>query len=189
MRDAASKPVAMVGLPGGGKSTIGRQLARRLACPFVDTDAVIEEQIGCSIRQYFDQAGEVAFRDVEANVIDRLTLSDRTVIATGGGAVLREENRRKLRERCTVIYLRSTPEELYRRLRNDTHRPLLQVDDPLAKLRQLHAERHPFYDQIAHFRVDTGRTSAATVVNTIVMQLDMTWLANPAPPPDEPASS
>ena len=179
----------MVGLPGGGKSTIGRQLARRLGWQFVDTDAVIERHIGCSIREYFEQAGEAGFRDVEASVIDDLTLSGAAVIATGGGAVLREQNRRVLRDRCTVIYLRSTPEELYRRLRNDTHRPLLQVDDPLAKLRQLHAERHPFYDEIAHFRVDTGRTSAATVVNTIVMQLDMTWLASPAPSPDGPASS
>ncbi len=179
----------MVGLPGGGKSTIGRQLARRLGWQFVDTDAVIEQQIGCSIRQYFDQVGEARFRDVEENVIDGLTLSGEAVIATGGGAVLREQNRRALKERCTVIYLRSTPEELYRRLRNDTQRPLLQVDDPLAKLRQLHAERHPLYDVVAHFRVDTGRTSAAAVVNTIVMQLDMTNLAHPLPPQAGPTSS
>lgn len=185
----ARKPIAMVGLPGGGKSTIGRQLARRLGWQFVDTDTVIEKQIGCSIRQYFDQFGEAAFRDVESNVIDCLTLSGGAVIATGGGAVLREQNRGALRERCTVIYLRSTPEELYRRLRNDAHRPLLQVEDPLAKLHQLHAERHLLYDEIAHYRVDTGRASAATVVNTIVMQLDMTSLAHPALPPAGSASS
>lgn len=173
------KPIAMVGLPGGGKSTIGRQLARRLAWPFVDADAVIEQQLGCSIRQYFDQAGEAAFRDVESDVIDRLTLRAEVVIATGGGAVLREGNRRLLQQRCTVIYLRSTPEELFRRLRNDTQRPLLQVANPLAKLRQLHAERHPLYDEIAHYRVDTGRTSAATVVNTIVMELRTFLLARP----------
>jgi len=178
----------MVGLPGGGKSTIGRQLARRLRWEFVDTDAAIEKQIGCSIRQYFEQAGESAFRDVESKVIDALTRMSNAVLATGGGAVLREQNRRTLKERCTVVYLRSSPEELFRRLRNDTQRPLLQVDDPLAKLRQLHAERHPLYDEVAHFRVDTGRTSVATVVNTIVMQLDMAQLAHPLPPtgPDLP---
>ena len=95
------------------------------------------------------------------------------MLATGGGAWRRPANRQRLKARTTVIYLRSTPEELYRRLRHDTQRPLLQVADPLAKLRELYEQRHPFYEEAAHYTVDTGRPSVATLVNMIVMQLEL----------------
>ena len=101
--------IALVGLPGSGKSTIGRQLARRLGEAFVDSDHVIEKQLGCSIREYFEREGEERFRDVEESVIDDLTLSHEGVLATGGGAVLREANRVHLRTRAQVVYLRSSP--------------------------------------------------------------------------------
>lgn len=167
--------VALVGLPGGGKSTVGRQLAKRLGVRFLDADAVLEERIHMSIRAYFEQFGETSFRDREEAVIDELTqgLAEPLVLATGGGALLRPVNRQRLRERTTVIYLRSTPEELFRRLRHDTQRPLLQVADPLAKLRELYDIRHPLYEEVAHFCVDTGRPSVATLVNMILMQLDL----------------
>lgn len=167
-----------MGLPGGGKSTVGRQLARRLGARFLDADVVLEERIGMPIRAYFEQHGEAAFRDLEEQVIDELTreAGESLVLATGGGSVLRPANRAHLHERTTVIYLRSTPEELYRRLRHDTQRPLLQVADPLAKLRELYDQRHPLYDEVAHYRVDTGRPSVATLVNMIMMQLDMAGL-------------
>jgi len=171
--------VALVGLPGGGKSTVGRQLARRLGVRFVDADAVLEARIGMPIRQYFEQFGEAAFRDHEEAVIDELTAEGAgasMVLATGGGALLRPANRRCLHERTTVIYLRSTPEELYRRLRHDTQRPLLQVADPLAKLRELYEVRHPLYEEAAHFCVDTGRPTVSTLVNMIMMQLDVAGL-------------
>ncbi|HYR25067.1 MAG TPA: shikimate kinase, partial [Aquabacterium sp.] len=125
---------------------------------------------------------EAAFRDLEESVIDELTQADDGVLvmATGGGAVLRPANRQRLHERTTVIYLRSSPEELFRRLRHDTQRPLLQVADPLAKLRELFEQRHPLYEEVAHYSVDTGRPSVATLVNMIMMQLDMAGLLPPS---------
>ncbi len=167
-------PIALIGMPGGGKSTVGRQLARRLDWPFVDSDALIEHRLGESIRAFFDREGEGRFRDIEQATIAELTESDGgMVLATGGGACLREANRRALHDRCTVVYLRSTPEELYRRLRHDTHRPLLQVADPMAKLRELFAQRDPLYRECSHFVVETGRPSVHTLVNMILMQLEL----------------
>lgn len=173
--------IALVGLPGSGKSTVGRHLARRLQLPFADSDQVIEARLGCSIRQYFEQEGEERFRDLEADVIDALTRDPRRgVLSTGGGSVLRPENRSHLRDRSRVIYLKSSPEELFRRLRHDRNRPLLRVDDPLARLRDLHAIRDPLYREIAHFTIETGRPSVAMLVNMIVMQIELDG-APPAP--------
>lgn len=171
---------SLIGLPGSGKSTVGRQLARRLALPFVDSDHVIEQRLGCPIRQYFEREGESAFRDVEEAVIDELSLAERGVLSTGGGAVLREANRRHLRERGLVVYLKSSPDDLFRRLRHDRNRPLLQVADPLARLRDLHAIRDPLYRETAHFAIETGRPSVATLVNMIVMQLELAGAWPPA---------
>jgi shikimate kinase len=165
--------LSLIGLPGSGKSTVGRNLARRLALPFVDSDHVIEQRLGCPIRQYFEREGEAAFRDVEEAVIDELSLAQTGILATGGGAVLREANRRHLRERGLVVYLKSSPDELFRRLRHDRNRPLLQVADPLARLRDLYAIRDPLYRETAHFSIETGRPSVATLVNMIVMQLEL----------------
>lgn len=171
---------SLIGLPGSGKSTVGRQLARRLQLPFVDSDHVIEERLGCPIRQYFEREGEESFRDVEAQVIDDLTQADQGVLSTGGGAVLRLENRIHLRERGKVVYLKSTPDELFRRLRHDRNRPLLQVADPLGRLRDLYVIRDPLYRETAHFAIETGRPSVATLVNMIVMQLELAGVWPPA---------
>ncbi|MBH2020059.1 shikimate kinase [Polaromonas sp.] len=165
--------IALIGLPGSGKSTVGRQLARRLQLPFLDSDHVIEERLGCSIRDYFEREGEASFRDVEEAVIDELTGMARGVLSTGGGSVLRPANRQRLRERGHVVYLRSSPEELFRRLRHDVNRPLLQVPDPLGRLRDLYAQRDPLYRETAHFIIETGRPSVATLVNMITMQLEL----------------
>jgi len=186
-----SQLISLIGLPGGGKSTVGRQLARRLNARFVDSDAVLEERIGMPIRSYFEQYGEAAFRDIEEAVIDELLAAQphdakMQVIATGGGAVLRPANRARLREGSTVVYLRSSPDELYRRLRHDTQRPLLQVADPMAKLRELYEQRHPLYEQTAHYTVDTGRPSVGALVNMIMMQLDVAGVI-PRPESDAPA--
>ena len=174
-----------MGLPGSGKTTIGRQLARRLCVPFVDSDHVIEHRLGCSIREFFVREGEDSFRDLEQLVLDELTLTQQGVIATGGGAVLREANRRHLHERGQVIYLRSSPEDVFRRVRHDTVRPLLQVDDPLSRLRSLFEARDPLYRETAHFVIETGRPSAAMLVNMICMQLE---LAGHLPIKDQAAS-
>ena len=168
--------ITLIGLPGSGKSTVGRHLAKRLHVPFLDSDHVIEQRLGCSIREYFDREGEDRFRDIEEAVIDELTAAPSGVLSTGGGAVLRPQNRRHLRDRGTVVYLNSSPEDIYKRLRHDTQRPLLQVADPLGKLRDLHAARDPLYREVAHFTVDTGRPSVATLVNMIVMQLELAGL-------------
>ena len=127
----------------------------------------------CSIREYFEREGEESFRDVEEVVIDELTQSPRAVLATGGGVILRAANRRHLHQRSKVVYLQSSPDEIFRRLRHDVHRPLLQVDDPLGRLRELYAARDPLYRETAHFVLETGRPSAATLVNMIVMQLEL----------------
>lgn len=165
--------IALVGLPGSGKSTVGRQLARRLDVPVFDSDHVIEQQLGCSIREYFEREGEAAFRDVEESVIDQLTRHPTGVLSTGGGVVLRPANRQHLHERTHVVYLSSSPDELFRRLRHDAQRPLLQVADPLSRLRDLYALRDPLYRETAHFIVETGRPSVATLVNMIQMQLEL----------------
>ena len=129
--------------------------------------------MGCSIREYFEREGEESFRDVEESVIDELTLNREGVLSTGGGSVLRPANRKNLRERGKVIYLKSSPDELFRRLRHDVNRPLLQVADPLSRLRDLYAIRDPLYRDTAHYVLETGRPSVATLVNMIVMQLEL----------------
>lgn len=169
----------LVGLPGSGKSTVARHLSRRLALPFFDSDHTIEQRLGCSIREYFEREGEDRFRDLEAVVIDELTSLPSAVISTGGGSVLRPENRRRLHKRGQVVYLRSHPEELYRRLRHDQKRPLLQVADPLQRLRDLYAERDPLYRETAHFIIETGRPSVSTLVNMILMQVELAGLVQP----------
>ena len=171
--------ISLVGMPGSGKSTVGRHVARHLGLHFVDSDHLIEQRIGCSIREYFELQGEPAFRDVEAEVIDEVTAAAREqVVATGGGAVLRDDNRRHLRERTTVLYLRSTPEDLARRLRHDTHRPLLQGGgDALRRLRTLFTERDPLYRRTAHYVIETGRPSVHTLVNMVLMQLELAGIA------------
>ena len=172
-----AQPIALIGLPGSGKSTVGRQLARRLGAPFSDCDEVIERQIGTTIREYFEQHGEAAFRSIESEVIARLVASVRGVISTGGGAVLMAPNRELLHGQAKVIYLRSSPEDVFRRLRHDRNRPLLQVKDPLGRLRELFEVRDPLYRETAHFVIETGRPSVATLVNMIVMQLELAGIA------------
>ncbi|MCZ2499185.1 AAA family ATPase [Xylophilus sp. Kf1] len=166
--------MTLVGLPGSGKSTVGRQLGRRLQMPFLDSDAVIEQRIGCTIREFFEREGEAAFRDVEQAVLAELCARPQAkVLATGGGIVLRQANRDCLRGGGTVVYLRSSPEELARRLKHDAQRPLLQGVDPLVRLRELYAMRDPLYREVARFTIDSARRSVAMMVGTVVMQLEL----------------
>jgi shikimate kinase len=171
--------VALVGLPGAGKSAVGRRLAQRLQFPFIDSDDLIERRIGCSIRDYFEREGEQRFRDLEQSVIAELAVSAQGIVSTGGGAVLREANRLQLRSSFHVIYLRSSPEDLFRRLRHDVKRPLLQVADPLGRLHELYSARDPLYREVAHDIVETGRPSVAMLVNIIVMQLELAGVIPP----------
>ncbi len=184
--------IALVGMPGCGKSTVGRHLARQLGLNLADSDHAIEQRIGMPIRSFFEREGEAAFRDLEQQVIAELLAGDELVLATGGGAVLREANRRALRRHAHVFYLRSTPEDLARRLRHDSRRPLLQVADPLRRLRELFRERDPLYRQTAHYVIETGRPSVPSLVNMVLMQLELAGLVDPArvpsPVPARPQS-
>jgi shikimate kinase len=173
------RSISLVAMPGAGKSTAGRQLAAALGYRFVDADAEIEKRIGMSIKAFFEQEGETAFRDLEQQVIGDLVRNRAQVLATGGGAVLRDANRRELKQHSTVIYLRAAPEELFRRLRHDETRPLLQVADPLRRLQELYRDRDPLYRQVSHYIIETGRPSVATLVNMILMQLELAGVVSP----------
>jgi shikimate kinase len=167
-------------MPGAGKSSVGRQLAKRLGVEFFDSDAVIEHRLDESIRSYFEREGEARFRDVEQAVIAEIcTRPDALVLATGGGAVLRESNRQCLSRNAAVIYLHASPDELYRRLHRDTKRPLLQAVDPQTVLRKLYVERDPLYRQTARFLIETGRPTVKTLVDKVLMQLELAGYITP----------
>ncbi len=148
-------------------------MGRRLGLPFLDSDNVIEQRLGCTIREFFEREGEERFRDIEQSVIDDLSKYHHGVLSTGGGSVLREANRRHLHDRGKVVYLRSSPEEVFRRLQHDLQRPLLQVNDPLEKLRALLNARDPLYRETAHHVFETGRPSISKLINAIIEALDL----------------
>lgn len=161
-------------MPGCGKSTVGKHLARQLGWPFFDSDTEIEAGLGHSIREHFERFGEASFRDAESREIARLSALPQAVLATGGGAVLRAENRSALRgDGNRVIYLRAQVDDLVRRLRHDTARPLLQTADPGERLRQLFRDRDPLYREVAHHVVDTGRSSVQALAHLVAMQLEL----------------
>jgi shikimate kinase len=149
---------------GAGKTSVGRLLARRLGKPFFDSDQVIEERTGVKIPVIFEIEGEPGFRARESAVIDELSDRAGIVLATGGGAVLDPQNRLRLRERGTVVYLRAVVKELLHRTRHDRNRPLLQTDDPRARLNQLFELRDPLYRETAHIVVETGSQSLSSLV-------------------------
>ncbi len=179
----------LVGLPGSGKSTVGRHLARRLQLAFLDSDHFIEHRQRCTVREYFEREGEAAFRDLEQATLAELAQRQGVVLSTGGGAVLREANRQVLKQHAWVVYLKSSPEELFRRLRHDKTRPLLQVGDPLKKLKELFAERDPYYREVAHHVLETGRPSVASLVNHIAMQWEQRALQSPSAAPTAGAAT
>lgn len=168
---------SLIGLPGSGKSTIGRHLARMWKLRFVDSDHVIEQHLGCSIAAFFTEHGEAAFRDVESQVLAQLLqASTPSVLSTGGGAILRAPNRQMLKSHSTVFYLQSLPEDIARRLHSDTTRPLMQGSDPLKRLRELLKIRSPLYLETAHYVVDAARQNTAQVSRKICMQAELAGL-------------
>lgn len=158
---------------GAGKTTVGRAVARRLDRQFFDSDHEIEAHTGARIPVIFELEGEAGFRDRESQMIEELTQRENIVLATGGGAILRPENRECLKTRGIVIYLRANPHDLWLRTRKDKNRPLLQNDDPKARLEALYAVRDPLYRECADFVIETGRPSVNGLVNMVLMQLEM----------------
>ncbi|MDI5890199.1 shikimate kinase AroK [Halomonas rhizosphaerae] len=161
----------LIGPMGAGKSTIGRLLAAELSREFYDSDHEIQARCGADIPWIFDVEGEAGFRDRETQMIRELTRREGVVIATGGGAVLREENRRVLRESGTVIYLLTTVEQQLRRTAKDRNRPLLQRGDREQLLRDMFALRDPLYRATADVVVRTDRRGPRAVVNEIVRRV------------------
>jgi len=170
--------VYLVGMMGAGKTTVGRLLARRLKLRFLDSDHEIERRCGAAVPLIFDIEGEDGFRARESAVLAELTALEGVVLATGGGAVLAEDNRRRLAACGAVVYLRAQPEDLYERVRQDRNRPLLATADPLARLRALYLERDPLYRSVADLVVDTGRQSVQALVGTLIDQLGDRWRAS-----------
>jgi shikimate kinase len=142
-----ARSVVLVGMMGAGKSTIGRRLSARLRLPFLDADIEIEAAAGMSIPDIFETHGEPHFRDGEARVIARLLDSGPNIIATGGGAFLREQTRNRIRDKAVSIWLKADAEIVLRRVKRRADRPLLQTADPAATIERLIEEREPFYQQ------------------------------------------
>ncbi|WP_425444238.1 shikimate kinase [Thiomonas delicata] len=180
--------IFLIGLMGAGKTTVGRALAQRVGLRFLDSDHEIERREGCTIATLFAREGEQGFREIEARVIEDLTERDGIVLATGGGAVLRESNRKALHGRGVVVYLRASPDELAHRTRNDRSRPLLQTADPRTRLRELFRQRDPLYRETAHFTIDTGRPSAAMLTHLVLTQLELAGVVDPSRAPVQPGS-
>lgn len=157
---------------GTGKTTIGSQLARSLKFDFVDSDQEIEARTGASISLIFDVEGEDGFRERESRVIDELTQQDRLVLATGGGAILRDDNREWLSTRGFVVYLKSSIDALLERTRFDHTRPLLQTPDPEKTLTDMMTIREPLYSGIADRVIDTGNLSVKQVIKRIMNELN-----------------
>lgn len=158
-------------MPGAGKTSVGRQLAKRLAREFIDADHEIERRTGVRIPLIFEIEGEQGFRDRESKVIAELAMRSNLIIATGGGAVLRLENRSALKQGGTIIYLDANPDLLYERTRLDPNRPLLQVADPRRKIEELHAIRDPLYREVADIVVPSTGGGIGQLVRLIERQL------------------
>lgn len=171
--------IILIGLMGAGKTTIGKLLASSMGRNFVDSDHEIQRRTGVDIPLIFELEGESGFRKRETEVLRDVTRLPNIVLATGGGAILREENRELLRRSGTVVYLRVPVNELKRRTRFDKTRPLLQTADPQARLVELFNQRDPLYQQTAHIILDSGRQSVRSLVQTLINKLKEYHLSRP----------
>lgn len=174
----ARSNVYLVGMMGAGKTTVGRILARRLKLRFLDSDHEVEARCGVKIPVIFEIEGEAGFRNREAQAIAELSALDGIVLATGGGAVLSASSRQHLAAGGTVVYLRAKPEDLFNRVRHDRNRPLLATADPLARLRELYAERDPLYREVADIVVETGAQNVQALARGLLEKLEERWKAS-----------
>jgi shikimate kinase len=165
--------IFLIGLMGAGKTAVAKVLAKKLGRRFFDADHLIEERCGVKIPVIFEMEGEEGFRKREAQVIRDITEERDIVLATGGGSILLPENRKSLRERGTVIYLHANPIELWHRTKGGEGRPLLRNGDAKKILENLYALRDPLYREIADHVIETGKPSVNQLVNTLIMQLEL----------------
>ncbi len=166
------KNIFLIGLMGTGKTTVGRQLSRRLKMEFYDSDRVIEERTGADIPLIFEKEGEPGFRRREAAIIDELTQKKNVILATGGGAILNSENRNHLINRGTVFYLKSSLKTLIQRTSKDKNRPLLHADEPAETiLQRLLDQRGPLYEETADYTIETANNSIHNVIQAIIKHL------------------
>jgi len=161
----------LVGMPGCGKSTLGRLLSRRLDKPFYDADVELERRLGVTIPVIFELEGEPGFRDREETVLADLVLQNNVIVSTGGGVVLRQSNRERLKQGGTVLYLHATPATLWERTRHSKHRPLLQVPDPFARVQELYATRDALYREVADTVVESDREQVSRLAYRLEQQL------------------
>ncbi len=162
--------IVLIGFMGSGKSSIGRRVATRLGFQFLDTDALLVEREGREIAEIFEQDGESRFRDLETSVLGSLGVRDRCVISTGGGVILREENRALLRELGLVVWLTASDDVIYERVSRTDKRPLLRTADPRATVTQLFAARRPLYEAAAEFTLDTSTLSHARAADALIAE-------------------
>jgi shikimate kinase len=161
----------LVGMPGCGKSTLGRLLAKRLTKPFYDADTELERRLGVSVPLIFELEGESGFRDREESVIADLVALTNIVLSTGGGAILRPVNRERLAQGGTVLYLHAPPNTLWERTRRSKHRPLLQAADPLARMRELYELRDALYREVADMVVESDRDQVSRLAHRLEREL------------------
>lgn len=169
--DGLPENIFLVGLMGAGKTSVGKVLARRFDKTFYDSDQEIERSTGVKIPLIFEIEGESGFRDRESKLLAELVRRKNIVLATGGGAVLSEQNRRLLADHGTVVYLRAAVSDLWQRTRHDKNRPLLQTEDPPARLQELFEQRDPLYREIADIIIDTGNQSLGSLAHRIEQKL------------------
>lgn len=175
------RSVFLVGMMGAGKTTVGRLLAQALGFGFIDADRELEARSGAPIPTIFSVEGEEGFRKREAVLLDELTLRPGIVLATGGGAVLDAETRKRLRERGLVVYLRASGDEIHRRTRQDRSRPLLQTADPRARIDELLAQRQPLYEETAHLTFQSASANPRRLVRRLMEEPAIQRLAKAAP--------
>ena len=161
----------LIGMPGSGKSTLGRLLAKRLDKHFYDADVELEQRLGVSIAVIFELEGEPGFRDREEIVVAECVEQVNAVLATGGGAVLRAGNRQRLKQNGTVLYLHASPEILWERTRRGKHRPLLQAPDPFQRLKELYEVRDPLYRETADFVIESAQEQVIRLAQRLEQQL------------------
>jgi len=161
------KNIILVGLMGAGKSTIGRNLAKQLKMDFYDSDRLIEERTGVDISTIFEIEGEQGFRDREEDTIAELCQMNNIILATGGGSVLRETNRKNMQQGGHVVYLRTTADLLYSRIRHDKSRPLMQTQSPRDTLKKLLDDREPHYLEVADTVIMTGKQKVKVIVKKV----------------------